>query len=401
MAIGVAGPGGEGRSVAVGDADGDGDLDVYGLQADLSGATNPNDALFINDNLTFTRQAVPPATGNGDEVRAIHPYGGTRADFLVLNGADPGGPVQVIELVPSGQVNSPPKALLAAPSCALLSCTFDASGSTDTDGNVTGVSWTFGDGQVGSGATMPHTFATAGTYVVTATVTDDGGATAVASQTVTVGQATGGTGIAFRGATGVQGTGKSINVSYPAGVQAGDVALLVVSTNAIAPVTTAPAPWVLLRRVTDSSIATSVWWRTIPASGSGSVTVSSTVGALHNAQLLVYSGVAAQTPVATGVAEPTLRAGHPSPTTTASAGDWVVWHWADKSSNVLPATWTVPASAVQRMTVVPSATTYRVTSVTADSGHALAAGPVASVTAVAGYQSSLATMWSVVLHPAP
>ncbi|HSA22055.1 MAG TPA: PKD domain-containing protein, partial [Myxococcota bacterium] len=54
---------------------------------------------------------------------------------------------------------------------------FDGSPSVDPDGSVVAWAWDFGDGQLGSGATPIHTYATAGTYQVTLVVTDDGGLT--------------------------------------------------------------------------------------------------------------------------------------------------------------------------------------------------------------------------------
>ena len=48
------------------------------------------------------------------------------------------------------------------------------------------VQWNFGDGQAGSGLVAPHTYATPGTFVATATVSDTGGRSGTASATVTV-----------------------------------------------------------------------------------------------------------------------------------------------------------------------------------------------------------------------
>ena len=60
---------------------------------------------------------------------------------------------------------------------APLTVSFDASSSSDTDGNIVSYSWTFGDGARGTGVSPSHTYASAGIYTVSLTVTDDRGAT--------------------------------------------------------------------------------------------------------------------------------------------------------------------------------------------------------------------------------
>lgn len=62
--------------------------------------------------------------------------------------------------------------------------------STDPDGTVAGRSWDFGDGTTSAAVNPVKTYTAAGTYTVKLTVTDDKGATATVSRTVTV--ATGG-----------------------------------------------------------------------------------------------------------------------------------------------------------------------------------------------------------------
>ncbi len=68
-----------------------------------------------------------------------------------------------------------PVAALAA-NCAGLSCTFDASGSTDTGGTIATYSWSFGDGTpvvTTASPTTTHVYAASGFDIVTVTVTDD------------------------------------------------------------------------------------------------------------------------------------------------------------------------------------------------------------------------------------
>jgi dipeptidyl aminopeptidase/acylaminoacyl peptidase len=81
--------------------------------------------------------------------------------------------------------NAAPTAKFSA-SCSALSCTFDASGSADSDGMIVDYSWAFGDGAGGSGVAAEHSYLQAGTYTVALTVTDDDGATAAYSNDITV-----------------------------------------------------------------------------------------------------------------------------------------------------------------------------------------------------------------------
>ena len=71
-------------------------------------------------------------------------------------------------------------------SCTGLSCTFDAGGSSDSDGTITSYAWTFSDGDQAGGANPAKDFAATGTYDVTLTVTDDGGLTSSVTHQVSV-----------------------------------------------------------------------------------------------------------------------------------------------------------------------------------------------------------------------
>ena len=81
--------------------------------------------------------------------------------------------------------NQPPIAQFTATG-GVLSASFDASASSDTDGSIAGYAWNFGDGETGTGVTATHPYAAAGTYAVTLTVTDNNGSTSTLSKSVTV-----------------------------------------------------------------------------------------------------------------------------------------------------------------------------------------------------------------------
>ena len=87
--------------------------------------------------------------------------------------------------IDGGGVNQTPVAQFTF-SCTNLTCTVDSSGSTD-DVGITNRAWTFGDGATaGNVVATSRTYAAAGTYSVTLTVTDGGGLSAPITKQVTV-----------------------------------------------------------------------------------------------------------------------------------------------------------------------------------------------------------------------
>ncbi|GII99195.1 PKD domain-containing protein [Sediminihabitans luteus] len=77
---------------------------------------------------------------------------------------------------------APVAAFSATPDHLVVSV--DASASTDPDGSGLTYAWAFGDGATASGVTASHTYAAAGTYVVTLTVKDVDGASTSTSREV-------------------------------------------------------------------------------------------------------------------------------------------------------------------------------------------------------------------------
>ncbi|WP_371186520.1 family 16 glycosylhydrolase [Thalassotalea maritima] len=95
--------------------------------------------------------------------------------------------------------------------CSELTCSFDASASSDSDGSIVEYQWNFGDGNSATGAMVNHSFASAGDYSVSLTVTDNEGATHTTNTVVSVQEGTGeqATSLVVSSlTTGTQGAGK-------------------------------------------------------------------------------------------------------------------------------------------------------------------------------------------------
>ncbi|HUQ09404.1 MAG TPA: DNA/RNA non-specific endonuclease [Steroidobacteraceae bacterium] len=82
----------------------------------------------------------------------------------------------------------PPIASVTAPASSLEgdAVPFNATGSVDPNGSVTGYAWDFGDGATGEGISVTHVYAQDGVYTARLTVTDNDGLTGSEVITVTV-----------------------------------------------------------------------------------------------------------------------------------------------------------------------------------------------------------------------
>jgi PKD repeat protein len=100
-----------------------------------------------------------------------------------------------IRLVPQGVIGPTNPGLIPAftmnpsPAMAFTAVTFDATTTTDNGvrcGAACSYAWNFGDGSNGSGLSLTHQFRSVGTFIVSLTVTDSRGASAVVSQSLVV-----------------------------------------------------------------------------------------------------------------------------------------------------------------------------------------------------------------------
>jgi PKD repeat protein len=143
--------------------------------ADLSG-DNPYQA----SNKSYNRTIWPNSTiefGFNSQKQAS----GSPAQAPILGG-----------ICASTNTNQPPTAqATASPTqgTAPLTVNFDASNSTDPDGDNLSYQWNFGDGNSSSDAVTSHTYANAGTYTASLTATDTASNADTAAITITVADA--------------------------------------------------------------------------------------------------------------------------------------------------------------------------------------------------------------------
>ena len=320
------------------------------------------------------------------------------ADAALAGGG--GEEYAVILVAPTGP--PPPRDPVAAfgYGCEAVTCSFDASASTDPDGAVTDYAWDFGDGQSesGPGATTDHEYAGFGTYPVTLTVTDDSGATDALTRLVEVqDEPPPPTGPVWRASAATDSNTSRPTVVVPGVTQPDDRLLLIVTTNRAATLT-APSGWTLLGSVSDGTELRS-WVLTRPAgAGAAGSVVRPVLDATSKTSLVLMVYSDAGSPSAwVGRAESGSSATHLAPAATVAVeGSVVVRYYVDKTSSVHG--WTLPAALTGRATTTGSGSGLLVA--VAGDQASVPAGTVAALSATAGVSASKALAWTVVIAPA-
>ncbi len=129
------------------------------------------------------------STGSG--ITTTHSYNNPGNYIVTLTLTDSIGRTNsTSQTLTVGQGALPSAVIITSPSAPVVGqqINFNASTSRPAPGRtIRSFEWDFGDGTRGSGATVTHAYASAGTYVVLLTVTDDAGRIATATTSVTVG----------------------------------------------------------------------------------------------------------------------------------------------------------------------------------------------------------------------
>ncbi len=155
---------------------------------------------ILNDLWTFnvstqlwTQQTMPSPNPGGVYLGQVGYASTTNCGYLVYGNKQGATPAtEIWELCLRSANVAPTASFTATPSSVTVGAAVALNGtaSADTDGTLANYSWNYGDGSaVVSGAALSSTsktYAAAGTYTVTLTVTDNLGATGVTTRTVTV-----------------------------------------------------------------------------------------------------------------------------------------------------------------------------------------------------------------------
>ncbi len=190
------------------------------LQVSMSGGSGDADLYLRRGSqpTTSSYDCRPYKVGNNESCTVASPVAGTY--HVMVRGYQTFSGVSLVASYSVQAPNNPPVANFSSSISGLTVSFTDTS--TDSDGSIASRSWNFGDGTTSTAANPSKTYAAAGTYTVSLTVTDNKGATNSKSASVTVsGGSSGGSvlsnAVPVTGISGGAGSAQYWSIAVPAG----------------------------------------------------------------------------------------------------------------------------------------------------------------------------------------
>lgn len=344
-----------------------------------------NDAVTWTLPVTATERTTATATGSGKVSQIVADSNGavegpTAAPVEATTSISVSRGTQIsLAIAPGSEVEEPGNTAPAASftgACEGLTCSFDANGSTDADGDPLTFTWAFGDEGTATGVTTEHTYVAAGGYTVTLTVSD-GTTTSQTTRDVSPAPVDVSVGVLSSvGAASTAGSRTAHIVRIPATVAVGDLLVLAFTANSTSGSVTAPVGWTVAESVTGNGVLSRVWSKTAGAGDANanvtvtsSATVKSVVGIVAYRSTIGIPSITA----AEGKAVDTTASAHTAPPVAIEGTtSWLVNVFAEKSSSAT--TWTLPVSVTGR-TQGAATGTGKVSQIIGDS-NAPVAGPI-------------------------
>ncbi|TLX47994.1 hypothetical protein C1E24_04095 [Pseudoalteromonas phenolica] len=203
-------------SVNNANANGRGTGTDLGYYCDTIGGSSGSPVLAAATNNVIALHHLGGCTNKGAKISLIWPQVSSH-----FNGQVPSGDNGTVDPQPIADFDI---------NCNLLSCSFDGSRSTSPNGAITQYEWQYGDGSAnGFGTSVSHTYAVAGQFSATLTITDETGATASKTYTLAVDDGTDPKllkdGVAKTGLSGARNNEQFFYFDVPAGMSGATIVI--------------------------------------------------------------------------------------------------------------------------------------------------------------------------------
>lgn len=356
---------------------------------DGSGSTSPGSTIE-----SYAWDFGDGSHGTGVAPQHAYDQSGTYTVKLTVT-TSKGGTATASRTVTVEKRNQAPTAALTV-ACEETACEFDASGSSDSDGQVVSYAWDFGDGDVSNQAQPTHTYAQDGTYHVTLTVTDDQGSTASAEKDVSVARAA----VAAVDAASSNGNRTAHSTSVPADAAVGDRLVAFLTLNSSSGSLTAPSGWTEADTRVVDGLTVSTWTKTAePSDLGGTVRFTTTTTLKSDLTVAAYRSTTGATavPQVVSVENPRSSTEYVSgPVPVSAAGSLVAHYWGMKTSSDLVLS---VQAGLQTRIMSAGAGGGRVYATLADRGAVSSAGDAVQAVATSDVAATRAASVAVVVAP--